>query len=421
MPFENITPEQHEAFLSSLKWGQYNLLLGSGASVDSFNKRGPLPTGGAFKDDLAELKGANKSQSLQRIFALLSKKEIAEHVQGRFEGCTAGPTYQLLSTFIWKRTFTFNIDDAMEAAYGLPAAKQTLLVYNFDDEYEDDRTLSELPYVHLHGSAKWPNIGFVFSREEYIRQITAINPWMTVLSQFIRSEPFIVAGSSMDEVDLDFYLAHRDSVSVRDDRGPSIRVEPYPDNVTRNDCAHHGMLLFVGTTLEFLQYCAGILPYRPTPFELVPAETQKIVPDGISKQIALAFLSDFELVPATEQQSAGPSRFLYGHAPDWRDLESEIDISRPTSRTIIADVEKRLTASSNEPKLLILREATGTGKTTVLRRCAFELAKRGYRVLHCSALSRVEAMTTSSVIDLMDDPLVLGSELINLCASTIRY
>ena len=407
MPFENITPEQHEAFLSSLKWGQYSLLLGAGASIDSFNKVGLLPLGGAFKDELAALKSANKSQPLQRVFSLLTKSEIVEHVQRRFEGCTPGPTYQLLSTFIWKRAFTFNIDDAMEAAYDLAAAKQSLVVYNFDDEYEDDRTLSELPYIHLHGCVKWPTIGFVFSREEYIRQIRAINPWMTVLSQFIRSEPFIIAGSSLDEVDLDFYLAHRDSVSARDDRGPSIRVEPYPDNVTRNDCHQHGMLLFVGTTLEFLQYCAQVLPQRPTPIELVPSESQKIIPDGVSKPAALAFLSDFELVPGTEQANVGPSRFLYGHAPEWKDLESGVDISRPVTQTITADIEKRLSPSSNEPRLMIVREATGTGKTTVIRRCAFELAKRGYRVLNCSALSRVEVTTTSSIIDLMDDPLVL--------------
>ncbi len=83
MPFENITTEQHAAFVSSLKSGQYNLLLGAGASVDSYNKIGQLPTGGVFKGDLATLKGANPSQPLQRIFALLSKQEIADHVTKR--------------------------------------------------------------------------------------------------------------------------------------------------------------------------------------------------------------------------------------------------------------------------------------------------------------------------------------------------
>jgi hypothetical protein len=42
-----------------------------------------------------------------------------------------------------------------------------------------------------------------------------------------------------------------------------------------------------------------------------------------------------------------------------------------------------------------------------LRRCAFELAQRGLRVLHCSTLSRLEPTQTSSIIDLIDEPLVI--------------
>jgi hypothetical protein len=407
MPFEAISDEQRAAFISSLKSGQYNLLLGSGASMDSFNVRGTLPSGTQFRNDLALLKKANSSQPLQKVFSLLRQGEIEEHVTKRFSQCTPGATYLLLSSFIWKRAFTFNIDNAMEAAYAREAAKQIILSYNFDDEYEDDRTLAELPLIHLHGDVARPVAGYVFSRDEYIRQITAINPWMTVLAQFIRSEPFIIAGSSMDEVDLDFYLAHRTNTSARDDRGPSIRVEPFPDEVTRNDCERHGLLLFVGTTLEFLQFCEAMVPQRPTPYELVPEESQKLIPDGISRTVALGFLSDFELVPATERENRSASRFLYGHNPTWQDLASNIDVPRQLTGSLVKEVESRLKVDSNEPKLLLVREGTGTGKTTVLRRCAFELAQRGIRVLNCSALSRVEPASTASVIDLIDDPLVI--------------
>jgi SIR2-like domain len=407
MPFEAISDEQHAAFVSSLKSGQYNLLLGSGASMDSSNGKETLPSGTKFRNDIAQIKQANPAQPLQKLFSLLKPAEIELHVTKRFSNCTAGPTYLLLSTFIWKRAFTFNIDDAMEFAYERDAAKQTLLSYNFDDEYEDDRSLAELPLIHLHGDVTRPVAGYVFSREEYIRQITVINPWMTVLSQFIRSEPFIISGSSMDEVDLDFYLAHRTKTSARDDRGPSIRVEPFPDEVTRNDCERHGLLLFIGTALEFLHYCEAAIPHRPTPYELVPQESQKLMPEGVSKQVALSFLSDFELVPATERENSAASRFLYGHSPSWGDLASNADIPRPMTGALINEVESRLKVDSNEPRLLLIRESTGTGKTTVLRRCAFELAQRGVRVLNCSALSRVEPMTTASVIDLIDEPLVL--------------
>ncbi len=233
-------------------------------------------------------------------------------------------------------------------------------MYNFDDEYEDDRTLSELPFVYLHGSVKRPAAGYIFSREEYIRQMTVINPWMTVLAQFIRSEPFIIAGTSMDEVDLDFYLAHRTQHSARDDRGPSIRIEPFPDNVTRNDCERHGILLFEGTALDFLHHCESVAPNRPTPYELVPDEERRLIPAGISKQAGLAFLSDFELVPGIAGEATGPSRFLYGHVATWRDLASGMDIARPTTRTIVNDIEARLKdKTTNLRKLLLIREATG--------------------------------------------------------------
>jgi hypothetical protein len=294
----------------------------------------------------------------------------------------------------------------MQAAYASGNAKQVILSYNFDDDYEDDRTLEELPLIHLHGDATRPVCGYVFSRDEYVAQMTTINPWMTVLSQFIRSEPFIIAGTSMDEVDLDFYLAHRTTASARDDKGPSVRIEPNPDEVTRNDCKRHGMLLFAGTTIEFFQYCDSILPHRPTPFELIPQESQKLVPQGWPKADALAFLSDFELVPASERELTSASPFMFGNVPTWQEIASKFDIARPLTSTLIRDIRNRLKPDSNEPKLLLIRESTGTGKTTVLRRCAFELAQSN-RVLNCSALGRVETKSTAAIIDLIDDPLVI--------------
>lgn len=362
MPFESISEEQREAFISSLRAGQYNLLLGAGASMDSSNGREHLPSGTRLRDDLAAVKNANPNQPLQKIFSLLDAKEIEEHVTKRFSNCTPGPTYHLLASFIWKRAFTFNVDDAMETAYEGGNGKQNILSYNFDDEYEDDRTLEELPLIHLHGDVTRPVCGYVFSRDEYIRQITMINPWMTVLAQFIRSDPFIIAGSSMDEVDLDYYLAHRTQATARDDRGPSVRVEPFPDAITRNDCQRHGLLLFVGTSLEFLQYCDSILPKRPTPYELIPEESQKLIPEGVSKLSALSFLSDFELVPSTEQQLKHASPFFYGQSPTWQDLASNFDVPRPLTAGLVSAVEKRIKPESNEPKVLFIREETGTGK-----------------------------------------------------------
>ena len=407
MAFDNITQEQCAAFLSSLKSGQYNLLLGAGVSMDASNARGDLPSGDAFRKDLCKLKGANENRSLQKVFALLDVSEVKEHVTERFVNCSPGPTLLSLSSFIWKRAFTFNIDDAMEAAYAKPEAKQKLNSLNFDDVYKEVKTMSDLFLIHLHGFVKVPERGYVFSRDEYLQQMVKINPWMTVLSQFISTEPFIIAGSSMDEVDLDYYIANRSITSGREDRGPSILIEPFPDNTTRNECKRHNLVLFEGTSIDFFNFCNDELPNRPTPYELIPIEAQKIVPEGITKQSALAFLADFELVPGTAKKSNEVSRFMYGHPPNWTDLASDLDVSRAITREIVSNIERRLDDPSNDRQLVLLTENTGTGKTTVLRRCAFELARHGVRTLFCTALSRLDSQVTAEIIDHMDDPVVL--------------
>ena len=233
---------------------------------------------------------------------------------------------------------------------------------------------------------------------------------MTVLSQFIGSEPFIVIGSSMDEVDLDFYIAHRTATSGRDDRGPSILIEPTPDSITRNECERHGLVLFEGKSIDFFNYCNDVAPNRPTPYELIPAEARRIVPDIVTRQAALAFWTDFELVPGTAKSSTEASQFIYGHTPSWTDLASELDVSRTVSGAIIGDIEKRLNDPAEDRRLVLLMGHTGTGKTTVLHRCAFELAQRGITTLRCTALSRLEPAATAYIIDLMDDPVVIVAD-----------
>ncbi len=404
MPFDQTTLE---SIASSLKAGHYNLLLGAGVSRDSQNSKGSLPSGEAFRQDLCRLKGARDNSPLQRVYATLTPAEVQEHVVERFRDCQPGPSVTKLTQFIWRRIFTFNIDDALERAYGAPDLVQTLTVFHFNDDYYEGRLLSEVPTIHLHGWIGRPDQGFVFSRDEYVRQIKSINPWMVLLTQFLPVEPFMIMGTSLDEVDLDFYLAHRTEVTAREDRGPSIFIEPNPDAVTENDCKRYNLLLFKGTTEEFLDYLAERVPERPTPMELVPQETLRLLPAGISKTAALSFSADFELVPGIVPAGKAATRFMYGHVPSWQDLASELDIGRSVTTKIVNAVDALLKNPDSDQKIVLLADKTGAGKTTIIRRCAFEFAKRGMRTLSCSALSQIEPLSTSSIIDLIDDPLLI--------------
>ena len=408
MAFETITETQRSAFVSSLLTGQYNLLLGSGISLDSHNSDGYLPSAGDLRRALTKLKSTPSESPLQRVFGLLSTDEIREHVTSKYIDCSPGPSITPFPSFLWNRMFTFNIDDAMEAGYRDANGLQTLRSINFDDQFVDPTSPNELQIIHLHGYSQLATRGYVFSRESYVRQMSAHNVWMTILAQLIKTDPFVIIGTSLDEPDLDYYLAHRTQSSARDDRGPSILVCPDPNPITRNDCVEYGLLLFRGTCKDFLKYCDEVLPARKSRRELIPTDEDALLPDEVPSPLRLSFWSDFSLVPTAALPQAGLSRFQYGHPPSWADLAADLDVPRSATARIISSVERSLNENApDEPRLLLVFDGTGTGKTTILSRCAFELSKRSITTLRCTATSRLEPKNTAAVLDSIPDPLVL--------------
>ena len=400
-----------DAMAASLRAGQYNLLLGSGVSTDSSNGKGPLPSGERLRSDLCDLKGVNENSPLQRVYDTLSCAERQEQIIERFINCTPGSTAKKLTEFLWHRIFTFNVDDVLENAYKEDETLQNPAVFHFDDSYSEVTSLAEVPIIHLHGSVKQPEKGFVFSYQEYVRQIKSLNPWMVVLTQFLPVEPFIIMGTSLNEVDLAFYLSYRSQITAREDRGPSILVEPNPDVATENDCRKYNLVLYKGNAEDFLSALLNKFPYRPTPIELISRATRNLLPPEVSKVESLSFASDFELVPnvapAGDPAENTVTRFLYGQTPDWVDLASNKDISRPVSARIVRLAEDHFKNSDDGPKIIVIEDDTGSGKSTIVRRSVFELSRQGFKSLHCSATNQIEPRATAAIIDYIDGPLVI--------------
>ncbi len=73
----------------------------------------------------------------------------------------------------------------------------------------------------------------------------------------------------------------------------------------------------------------------------------------------------------------------------------------------VRSVIEAMLASKLPERVVLVSDLAGTGKSTVLRRVAFDLARAGVVVLNCSALSRIDARATAEAIDLIDPPLVI--------------
>jgi hypothetical protein len=347
----------------TLKAGQYNLLLGAGVSLDSFSsdQKRTLPGAGALRDELAAaMPGVRANSSLNRLYRTARQQDrVDELITNRFINCVPGDTVKAITKFKWRRIFTLNIDDALEAAYDLVLNGQKPRPLNFNDPYEELRDRSQVPIIHLHGFSKRSEDGYVFDIKEYSRSIADLNIWAHNLSSFIRSEPFLILGTSLEEPDLTYFLADRFNVPVRSDRAASLFVEPFPDDATATDCAEYKVELNEATALDFLNLLDEKFPDRTTIKEDLLAELSGFDTDKLGIKEIAEFHADFEQVPkAVVLGNSQGTNFALGHRVTWADLKADLDIPRDLTGRLQTSTSSKIPSGFQ----LIVGPA-GSGKT----------------------------------------------------------
>ncbi|HHW1935425.1 TPA: SIR2 family protein [Pseudomonas aeruginosa] len=405
-----LTEQQLQEVKNSLFAGHYNLLLGSGVSLDS---SGPdnLPVMGAssLTKILCDLKGAKEGTNLSRVSLLLSDEEQSEHLTKRYSNCKPGKTVLNITNFIWKTIYSFNIDDALEAAYEENInSKQKAESLNFDSVYQQPQSRLTVPIVHLHGFVRDAIKGYVFSVSEYGRVTRKLNPWMHVLSELLASEPFIISGTSLNESDLEFYLSGRSETSPRKNRGPSILVEPYPDAVTENDCERHGLILVKATMGEFLEWLLNKLGEPPSIQQITVPANNNIFSTPPNPLDEISFFSDFRLVrPSSPNPNGELSPFFYGRPPTWGDLASHVDIAVQEESRIIAEIRSVLEGQSGNRRIICILAEAGRGKTTCMRRVAYDLCQEGKIVLSLTAKGSINLEASIACLSKIDRPFII--------------
>ena len=386
-----IDPSLFPAFRETLVSGGYNLLLGAGVSLDSTGPDGKqLPGGEELRKLLCKLTDAPESTTLTRVYRLLTADQITKHLVDPFAPCEPGFSVSRLSHFVWRRLFTLNIDDVVERHYELKGSqtKQAIRPINYDSSFEPTPERFALQAIHLHGSARHPDAGFVFSPQEYARVMRDHNPWMRMLAEILATEPFMIAGTALNEPDLEYYLSYRTDTTPRRGIGPSFLIEPSPDVVTKADCERHGLTLVAAPFGEFLEWVAQQVPAPPSIADLLVPDKADLFESGLDQKAQLRFFSDFELVEASDQPLPdAPSPFLYGREPDWRDLDQHFDIVRSDYERVSALLVED---SGQSPARVVLLDNPGTGKTTCIKRVAHMKARAGLPVVYLRTFSGID-------------------------------
>ena len=419
-----IDPSLADSFRNALFAGKYNLLLGSGVSLKSHDGHGKLLRGTEeLRGDICKITGAKPETSLSRAYSLLTPQQRQSELLDRYSHCKPGRELLPLRQFLWKRIFTFNIDDVIENLYRHNDRAQDLTTLNFDSAFEPDTKTSELQCIHLHGFVKRYESGFVFSHNEYARVLQENNPWMLLLSEILPSDSFIIAGTSLNEIDLEYYLARRTSSTPRRGRGPSLLIEPSPDAATRADCEKYELTLVKAEFDQFLAWIEGEFSHRPSASRLTVPPIENLFRSTLSPRTLLRFFSDFELVqPETEirDRDIAPRSYMYGAEPTWSDIREHLDVERDANRVAMSWLTTWLEQPSDHERLLLISDGPATGKSTLLKRVGHDLASLGRVVLNVRTLDNIDVRTAASCLRKRTSPTVILTDNFADCARQFR-
>ena len=388
-----IPQELFPTFRDALISGKYNLLLGAGVSLDSRNGfNNYLRSGDMLRMDLCKIAEVDEKTPLHSVYGVLSEEQIRSKIINKYSNCIPGNTVKHIPGYVWKKIFTFNIDDALENAYELDdLKKQEFKAISFDRLFEPETDKFITQIIHLHGCVRNRN-NIVFSYHEYANIMAGRNPWMDNLAQSIMTEPFIISGSKLDEIDLEYYLSRRTAETPRRGSAASFYIDPHPDKIKESICKRHSLIFVKATLNDFFVWLKKELPSVPDVASLLIPDAKTIFPPTVSNRSLMKFFSDFRLIGQTELPlQASPSGFLYGNEPDWNDIFQHVDISRAESDKIVNFITQQLKNESTDScNIITLFGDPGTGKTTTSMRVAHTIATLGVPVFEVYTSSKID-------------------------------
>ena len=374
MLYEDLDDSLKRLLKDYLTSQRVNLFVGSGISGDSSGRQGPMLLANDLCERLVKVNNLPHRTTLQQAYSMLNEEQVANEITARYTCSHVGHTVRRLAHHPWKRVYTLNVDNAFEAAFRAYMAQRSfdnnsLEIRIYDDDYFDLNPVTRCSIIHLHGSVEYPDRGYVFSHAEYTKLMTRTNPWMAVLAGLLRTDTFIIAGTTLEEIDVTYYLEQRDSKSIRNDVPPSILIEPNPNRLTEMLCERHEFYLFRGTVLNFFEELEQ-QAYGQSDFWI------DHIDDGLSilslnRAARLKFSTTFEFVPTRPTPDGDPMRFLLGAELTWYMLSEGADIPREIYTNIRTKVLDSL--RSTHIRILLISDKLGTGKTALLRRLAFDL------------------------------------------------
>lgn len=268
-----------------------------------------------------------------------------------------------LITYPWKKIYTVNIDNLVEAVYRKSPNK--LLVQN---QLKQKTEPHDLEYMKLHGCVNGPINGLVFSRKEYNNLISGrMNFKLNDLGHDIQSETFIFIGASMDEADIDSYIIKYEQAGYFR-KGRMIFVDPKPTMKLRNRINSFSGILLEWTTEQFMKFL-NTIHYNPD-------ELEKCI-----KRLNYSGIYLYkDIVDNIEFAQIYESKLYEGYNCEWRDVLEDWLFESPYFEKLKQRIDQISYLDGNTYCIALYGKGL-VGKGCLLKQVGAWLDRQGYIVL----------------------------------------
>jgi hypothetical protein len=400
MPID-VRSAEFQLLLRQFEKGNVVLFAGAGFSTGATNAReSSPPLGRELAEFLAiECRWDYKGEDLPVVYEQaerhLGSEALHNLLFALYRDCHPADWHFIISRLFWYRIYSTNIDDVIENSYSRTPI-QRLRSIICPAAYEDrDMWFESIQSVHLHGSVLDIGKGLTFTLTDFAQQTVSPSPWYQALVDDMYSNSFVFVGTRLTEPPFYHYLQLR---SQRQRHAPENRAKAFVvsgevGRIMERQLESQNMVVFSVSAQEFFETLEANVGGPLDRVELLKAR----YPHQIAALTSGAFQSQAHLLSQFDWvQSAPPSgngrptplrtQFFLGAEPTWEDIRNRVDAEREQSERLL----EVLNCDLDGVNVFILSGHAGSGKSTIMKRVAVELARAGRSVYFAKSPSAID-------------------------------
>jgi len=381
--------------IDAVREGDAMLFLGAGASRGAVHPKGiNPPNGNQLRDLLCDkfLSGRLKDRTLasvaQYCVTEVGLNALQTYIREVFIDFSPAPFHKLIPEFNWHSIATTNYDLIIDRAYrDNKSALQTPVKFLKDSqeiEKESKKASHPLRYIKLHGCLDFisdAEIPLILTTDQYVTYTKNRQRLFDTLRGSAYETPIIFCGYSLDDPNIRTVLFDLMNDDIR--RPTYYTVSPHFDDIEIRSFARQRITAISLTFQEFLEELDRQIPKLNRAVGLfAPPGTSTIsrflttntrtISEPLANYVEKDVIHVRRDLPV---DAANPTQFYKGYDVGFGGIAAGLDAKRRVVDTVLVDtVLSEETTTRKDVELFVLKGAAGNGKTTVLKRIAWDAA-----------------------------------------------